>query len=477
MRRRNTTRKGPTATKRPRNKLHTYETVEPTMPGMNGQSVRPQDVDKMLEPYEAGAWIDTYISGTPVSYTIVNIPAELLVPWQMNQRRAEEMVNQMVATGKKPRMRIDRSKKAVVTGMKEESIALIREYDLVPLIRGMLDNMGPLDPCDVIVRKDGFFDVAEGSRRVAVSHFLTGFLGEDERLEKALSKKFRAEIRDELLCKSYPGMVPCRVFRNMGKDELRDLLERHHLGGKMEWQAFVQAKSAFESFEAAIGKRFTLRNPSDLNTLRKELSNKDHIGKLKSIASRCQLANYCRIRYRIMAFAAQMVFKVQYVQPAGLRAKYDTFRRFYEEGRLRSVAEGGELIVKQQSGNMLHTGYVNKHFESDFIKWVADGRIHDTIQVSELPWILAYEEIREDLFLKGDPSKPDFFKKCVDAVDRIRNGSAARLLDNLDSIYDMIDKASKVNVTELGELTGESKKIKRLKTRVESLCKRLEAVK
>jgi hypothetical protein len=179
-----------------------------------------------------------------------------------------------------------------------------------------------------------------------------------------------------------------------------------------------------------------------------------------------------------MAFAAATVYRCNW-NVSSQKEKFDTFRRFYHHTQLRDVCDGGVLVLtdpNKKRGEKQNTGYRNSRLEMDLMKWVAEGRITDTVQIDDLPLVLAYEQVREELFLKGDPTEPGFFEICRRAAQRVHLNTTKRILKEIDEQEMLYSSTSDMHVNELKPLMEKKDKIVRMKDALVKLCRRLDAV-
>lgn len=472
MRRKNSVRKGSPIERR--TGVHTYSTTGLHVPSLNGQRLKDSQIDAKISTYEIeDGWVPSPL-GENTFYKMLSVPADLLVTWSENPRHAEEEVNSRIENGVGIEHKKLTGKAAQHQGFLE-SIKLLRDPATQALAIGMHTQGGPLDPINVIMRKDGLFDVPEGNRRTAVSHLLCGFLRDLEEY-KTLPKLFLKHIDELLLKKEYPPSVQCQLWKGMTVEKLHVMLQVQHGRAKLNWDAFVQARELYTSFETSLGKTFELKDVNSLKNIRRLLLDKRNIHVLDLLAKRNNLKQYESIRWRIMAFAAYMVFKCQYNVPSNYRTKFDAFRRFYENRQLRKVCDGGPLTYKDSNGTEHVSAYTNDKLEVDLMGWIAESRITDTVQISDLPRVLFYDDIREKMFLQGDPRDVGLFTRCIEAVERREMGAAIRIFSEAESMDSLFMASRNFKKEELKAILPQKENLDRMLKNLTSLCQRLAAM-
>jgi hypothetical protein len=228
-----------------------YESNGIYLPSLNGQRASDTKLNDVISYYQSkdeGGWFKVNINGKELEYQIVNIPCEQLVTWTQNPRHTLADINEVIERGG----RADYShltKEQSIDESKKQSVRLMLNSQNHPLCVGMLRSGGPTDAVDVVMRDDELFDVVEGNRRTAVSHFLIGFLDQCEGIE-SLPKAFLKKIESLKLRNAYPAEIPCKVWRGATLDDIQFLLAIYHGNAKLRWTPFTQAKAMLDSFQS-----------------------------------------------------------------------------------------------------------------------------------------------------------------------------------------------------------------------------------
>lgn len=462
-----------TATKRAH--PSSYETHTMYLPSLNGNKVPIDQVDKFVKVYEpVDGWVEHQVGKHKCWNKIIVVPPEKILIIPENPRYAKKAIHDEIEGNETENFTgLDAAEAFRMS--KQMALDILRDRNVWLLIDGYIESRSFLDPLEVLPRTDGMFDSWEGNCRTTVSYLFSGLLKGEPELEEILPRDLLDKINEALLLIEFPGQITCRVWKGVDSESLQHLLSIHHNGGKVRWPVVVQALQMFKDFESLTGQKWPLRRVSDLKKLRRALVDKKNLAFVKQAGARCR-KKQDEVRWRIMAFAACIVYTVLY-ESDGTRDtldKFDTFHRFYRSTNLRDACDGAELYVKGKDGHKKFSDYRNPDLEKDFLGWLAEGRIHDTIQVVHLANVLADNDIRETLFLKGNVEDHDFFGKCTRAVALKQGNSVEQLLQDLDSLETLVRGVNNAKPAEFEKLTTGRAQIERIRKGFERMCCRMD---
>jgi hypothetical protein len=206
-------------------------------------------------------------------------------------------------------------------------------------------------------------------------------------------------VAERKLVLQYPGdqrfeTMPAMVFDEITEEDLAVLLADMHVAGKIQWDAFEQAKHVFDLY-TVYGKTYEW------------------------------LSNHLRLsKSKITEYLAAYQATQEYLDARPDPANVSKFSLFHEVMRKKDLRE------KFRN---------DPEFKQSFHRWVASGKLTDSKQVRELGPILEKPEALEALEASGvaealkvlyrdDPSlSSDLFKSVKEATSQLKKAPASEI--------------------------------------------------